>query len=97
MSWANEICAADAEERAIVLGVMNASAYVVNVWLPMWTYPVTEGPRFKRGFRWSVLAAVLEVGITGCIWWVARAKDQRRKRGGRRGRGRGGERPIVNV
>mgnify|MGYP001390133464 CR=1 FL=1 len=68
MSWANEICAADAEERAIVLGVMNASAYAVNVWLPMWTYPVSEGPRFKRGFRWSVLAGVLEVGITGCVW-----------------------------
>jgi ACS family pantothenate transporter-like MFS transporter len=27
MSWANEICGRDAEERALVLGIMNASGY----------------------------------------------------------------------
>ncbi|PVH72682.1 major facilitator superfamily transporter [Cadophora sp. DSE1049] len=79
MSWANEICAADAEERAIVLGVMNAAAYAVNAWLPMWTYPVSEGPRFRRGFRWSVLAGCVEVGITGVVWWVWRREGRRRR------------------
>jgi ACS family pantothenate transporter-like MFS transporter len=33
MSWANEICSGDAEERALVLGIMNASGYAVHTWL----------------------------------------------------------------
>lgn len=32
MSWANEICGGDAEERALVLGIMNASGYAFNAW-----------------------------------------------------------------
>jgi len=37
MSWANEICGSDAEERALVLGIMNASGYAVHTWLPLLT------------------------------------------------------------
>lgn len=33
MSWANEICGGDAEERALVLGIMNACGYAFNAWL----------------------------------------------------------------
>lgn len=32
MSWANEICSGDAEERALVLGIMNAAGYAFNAW-----------------------------------------------------------------
>jgi ACS family pantothenate transporter-like MFS transporter len=37
MSWANEICGADAEERALVLGIMNASGYAFDAWVPLLT------------------------------------------------------------
>jgi hypothetical protein len=67
MSWANEICVADAEERAIVLGVMNASGYAFNAWLPLLTYPAQQAPRFKKGFIYSTIAFVAQFGITGLV------------------------------
>lgn len=52
-----------------MLGVMNASGYAVNTWLPLLTYPAVEAPRFKRGFRWScgsVCGAGCGYGV-GCL------------------------------
>jgi ACS family pantothenate transporter-like MFS transporter len=67
MSWANEICGTDAEERAIVLGVMNASGYAFNAWLPLLTYPAEQAPRFKKGFIYSTIAFMAQFGITGLV------------------------------
>ncbi|KAH7306144.1 major facilitator superfamily transporter [Rhexocercosporidium sp. MPI-PUGE-AT-0058] len=87
MSWANEICSADAEERAIVLGIMNASGYAVNSWLPALTYPVGDAPQFKTGFRFSVVAMVVQVLVMGVVWAARRREDGRRNRRGSRGWG----------
>jgi ACS family pantothenate transporter-like MFS transporter len=78
MSWANEICGADAEERALVLGIMNASGYAFNAWLPILTYPVKEAPRFKKGFIFSTVFFVAQFGITFVMWWLQRW-DERKK------------------
>ncbi|KAH6694826.1 major facilitator superfamily domain-containing protein [Leptodontidium sp. MPI-SDFR-AT-0119] len=86
MSWANEICGPDAEERAIVLGVMNASGYAVNTWLPVLTYPVKDAPRFKKGFRFSAVAIVGQVVVMGGVWALKRREDRRRRRRGPRSR-----------
>lgn len=79
MSWANEICGADAEERAVVLGVMNAAGYAVNTWLPVLTYPVEEGPRFTKGFRYSVVAFIFEFAITGIVFLLWRREEGKKK------------------
>ena len=34
-SWANEICAADAEERALVISVINTVGNTFGAWLPL--------------------------------------------------------------
>lgn len=78
MSWANEICSSDAEERALVLGIMNSMGYAFNAWLPLLTYPAKEAPRFKRGFIWTTAAYVAQFGITGLVAWL-----QRRERAGK--------------
>jgi MFS transporter, ACS family, pantothenate transporter len=78
MSWANEICGADAEERAVVLGVMNASGYAVNTWLPLLTYPAIDAPRFKKGFTYSSVAYLAQFGITGLVAWL-QMRESRRK------------------
>jgi ACS family pantothenate transporter-like MFS transporter len=80
VSWANEICSSDAEERAIVLGVMNASGYAFNAWLPFLTYPVTQAPRFKRGFTYSIFAFVAQFGITWTVAALWRREKRRKKR-----------------
>lgn len=78
MSWANEICGADAEERAIVLGVMNASGYAFNAWLPLLTYPVKQAPKFRKGFVFSTCAFVAQFCITGLVAWLHRWEKRRR-------------------
>jgi ACS family pantothenate transporter-like MFS transporter len=80
MSWANGICGADAEERAVVLGVINASGYAVNTWLPLLTYPAVEAPRFKKGFRWSAGAFVVQGAVTGLVAWLQRRESRRKVR-----------------
>ncbi|EME80536.1 uncharacterized protein MYCFIDRAFT_31685 [Pseudocercospora fijiensis CIRAD86] len=78
MSWANEICGADAEERTIVLGLMNSFGYAFNAWLPLLTYPQVDSPRFAKGFIWSSAAFGAQFGITWLVWFMQR-RDLRRK------------------
>ncbi|RFU33978.1 hypothetical protein B7463_g2356, partial [Scytalidium lignicola] len=77
MSWANEICGGDAEERAMVLGIMNASGYAFNAWLPILTYPAKQAPRFKKGFIFSTVAFVAQFVITGIVAYLWRWEKRR--------------------
>lgn len=83
MSWANEICGADAEERALVLGIMNASGYAFNAWLPLLTYPVKDAPRFKKGFIYSTFAYIAQFGITYIVWWLQKWEKRKKERDSR--------------
>ncbi|KAA8575838.1 hypothetical protein EYC84_004927 [Monilinia fructicola] len=63
-AWANEICAGDSEERAIVISSMNGLQYAVAAWLPIVIFPQTEAPTFRRGFPATfgfVIAALLSI------------------------------------
>jgi len=79
MSWANEICSGDAEERAIVLGLMNAAGYAFNAWLPLLTYPQVDSPRFKKGFIYSTVIFIAQFGITGLVAWLQRREIRKKK------------------
>ena len=50
ISWANEICTDDNEERALVLAVMNTGVQVVATWLPLIVWQQVEAPRYHKGF-----------------------------------------------
>ena len=82
MSWANEICTDDAEERALVLGIMNSFGYAFNTWLPILTYPQTDSPRFKKGFIFSTAAFVAQFVITGVVASLQRREASRKKKMG---------------
>lgn len=83
MSWANEICGNDAEERALVLGIMNAAGYAFSTWVPLLTYPAQQAPRFKKGFIFSTCAFVAQFGVTWLVWWLQRREGRRKKEKGR--------------
>ncbi|KAI8931058.1 hypothetical protein NX059_012069 [Plenodomus lindquistii] len=78
MSWANEICGSDAEERAIVIGIMNSVAYAFNAWVPLLTYPQVDAPKFRKGFIFSICAYVAQAMITGAIAHMQR-RELRKK------------------
>lgn len=78
MSWANEICGGDAEERSIVLGLMNSFGYAFNAWLPVLTYPAVDGPIFRKGFIFTSAAFVAQLGITWLVWLMQK-RELRKK------------------
>ncbi len=49
-TWANEVCAGDNEERALVISSMNGMQYAVDAWLPIVIFPQTMAPTFSKLF-----------------------------------------------
>ncbi|RYD23865.1 MAG: hypothetical protein EOP88_02385 [Verrucomicrobiaceae bacterium] len=78
MSWANEICGADAEERTIVIGVMNSMGYAFNAFVPLLTYPQTDAPKFRKGFIYSTCAFAAQGLITAAVAFMYK-RDVNRK------------------
>jgi len=77
-STTSEICSADAEERSIVLGIMNAFGYAVNAWLPYLVFPAVDAPRFKKGFIFASVMFVAQAAITWAVWFMQK-REKRRK------------------
>ncbi|SMR59008.1 unnamed protein product [Zymoseptoria tritici ST99CH_1E4] len=80
MAWANEICSSDAEERSIVIGMMNSFGYAVQAWLPYLTFPGVDSPRFLKGWIFSTCAFVAQGFVTWTVWAMFR-RDRRKKLG----------------
>lgn len=47
-TWANELCAGDVVERALVISSMNGMQYAVAAWLPIVIFPQTMAPTFRK-------------------------------------------------
>ncbi len=59
--WTNEICSDDNEERAIVLAVVNTFQYVIQAWLPLLIWKVTDFPQYKRGLPTAIAFTFLGI------------------------------------
>ena len=68
----SEITGGDAEERSIVLALMDALAYSQSAWVPYLTYPADAAPRFHNGYIASVAFFIAQFGITMLVWWMHR-------------------------
>jgi ACS family pantothenate transporter-like MFS transporter len=79
MSWTNEICGSDAEERAIVIGIMNSLGYAFNAWVPLLTYPQVDSPKFTKGFIFSTVSFVAQAIITAVVAFMYK-RDQKSKK-----------------
>ncbi|KAL4811330.1 major facilitator superfamily domain-containing protein [Aspergillus unguis] len=77
-SWANEVCADNNEERAVVISSMNGFQYAVAAWLPIVIFPQTMAPSFRYGFPGTfglVIAAIIGVFVIRAFVW----RDERLK------------------
>ncbi|KAJ3728986.1 major facilitator superfamily domain-containing protein [Lentinula guzmanii] len=79
-AWANQICADDDQERAIVLASMNMWNNVVNAWWSIVFYPATDAPRFKKGMIAMIVICAATIAVTGLVWYL----ENREHRLGRR-------------
>jgi len=77
-AWANQICADDDQERAIVLASMNMWNNVVNAWWSIVFYPATDAPRFTKGMIAMIAICVATLAVTGLVWYLERKEHKLR-------------------
>ncbi|KAK6084483.1 major facilitator superfamily transporter [Seiridium cupressi] len=77
-TWANEICADNNEERALVVSSMNGFQYAVAAWLPILIFPQLESPTFRKGFP-STFGFTIAAIICVCAiqWFAVRENKQK--------------------
>ncbi|KIJ70238.1 hypothetical protein HYDPIDRAFT_77458 [Hydnomerulius pinastri MD-312] len=76
-AWANQICADDDQERAIVLASMNMWNNVVNAWWPLLFYSATDAPRFRKGMIAMICTCAGTLGVTWLVWFLERREHRR--------------------
>lgn len=54
LSWANILTVHDAEVRAMTMGFMNAIGNTVTMLIQQFLYPVTDAPKYHKGFPASL-------------------------------------------
>ncbi|KAL4749656.1 hypothetical protein BDW72DRAFT_204627 [Aspergillus terricola var. indicus] len=85
-SWANEVCADNNEQRAVVISSMNGFQYAVAAWLPISIYVLMcTGYGFPATFG-LVIAAIVSVIVIRLFIWP----DERRAQ-----QDAAGEEPVV--
>ncbi|KAH7161972.1 major facilitator superfamily domain-containing protein [Dactylonectria estremocensis] len=62
-AWANEICAGNAEERAIVISSMNTIGNTFGAWLPLFVWKTVDAPRYLIGYNWTISLDVCMLGM----------------------------------
>ncbi|KAI8656179.1 MFS domain-containing protein [Fusarium keratoplasticum] len=62
-AWANEICAGNAEERAIVISSMNTIGNTFGAWLPLFVWKTVDAPRYLIGYNWTIALDVCMVAM----------------------------------
>ncbi|KAL2166465.1 hypothetical protein VTG60DRAFT_2749 [Thermothelomyces hinnuleus] len=78
MSWANEICGADNEERALVVAAMNTMGSAVQAWLPLLIWKQVDAPRYHKGFMSMIFIAIAFMASTLLTLYLQR-REQKKK------------------
>jgi MFS family permease len=65
--WANVVLKDNIEERSLTLILMTAIATSTNAWIPLFTYPTVEAPRFPKGYVFSAVMVVCLVVMTQIV------------------------------
>lgn len=63
-TWLNEILSFSAEQRAVVIGTVEAFGLAMSAWVILFTYPSGEAPRFTIGYYMATMFFAIE--ILGC-------------------------------
>ncbi|KAL2280780.1 hypothetical protein FJTKL_12292 [Diaporthe vaccinii] len=64
-AWANILTSGDTQVRALTLAIMNSFGAALTTVIQQFLYPVTDAPRFSKGFR-----ASLGFVCGMCIWVI---------------------------
>ncbi|KAF8914067.1 MFS general substrate transporter [Gymnopilus junonius] len=80
-AWANQICADDDQERAVVLASMNMWNNAVNAWWSIVFYPATDAPKFRKGMIAMICICMATLVITWIVYTLERREWQKEGKG----------------
>ncbi|KAI3612384.1 pantothenate transporter liz1 [Moniliophthora roreri] len=78
-AWANQICADDDQERAIVLASMNMWNNVINAWWPLLFYKASDAPKFTKGMIAMICVSVATLVVTWFVWYMEKREHRIQK------------------
>ncbi|KAK9447756.1 major facilitator superfamily domain-containing protein [Limtongia smithiae] len=61
IAWLAEVTAYDLEMRSVVLGFVNMSYTIAQIYLPLSVWQTKDAPRFLAGYIYIVIASVIEL------------------------------------
>lgn len=64
ITWINEILSHSAEERAIIIGVVETMAFTFQAWVPLFVYNTGQAPHFPIGYEMATMFFGLEIILT---------------------------------
>ncbi|KNG91321.1 putative allantoate permease [Aspergillus nomiae NRRL 13137] len=83
LSWINEICSADTEKRALIVGLANDLPTSFKQWYaPNFVWKTTDFPAAKKGYLWDIVLQCLLIVVTAAIQvqlWRDRRKSSVRE------------------
>lgn len=79
VTWASEVCTNSAEQRAIVIGVMETFAFSFAAFVPLLCFNSGEAPRFLIGYKMTAVFFALEIILTLVIWACEKKWPQGRR------------------
>lgn len=79
MTWINEICGHSAEQRAIIVGVVETAAFTFQAWVPLFVYNTGEAPHFRIGYWMATMFFALELVLCLVIRYCEKRWPQGKK------------------
>ena len=79
-SWVNRTLANNYGERGLIISSMMTFGFCTQIWVPMFTFPTVEAPRFPNGypaasvFEFSMWATLM-TGVWYMKHWKAKHPD----------------------
>lgn len=77
LSWTNELCSGDTEERALVLAVVNDFLPLMNIWLPLIIWQQVDAPRYHTGFITASCLIVVGFFLVLGVLYLTRRDEKR--------------------
>ncbi|WWC63619.1 uncharacterized protein I303_106224 [Kwoniella dejecticola CBS 10117] len=73
-SWINSTMRDNPAERALIISTCMTMGYCTYIWVPLFTFPTVEAPRFRHGYPPSLVFSVAEWGLTFFGMWYMGGK-----------------------
>lgn len=74
--WVSDLYTYCAEEKMIALGIINAVAFAMVAWIPLYIYPSYEAPFYKYGYHIAILFFGVGIMMAIVMALVQRHQDR---------------------